>query len=79
MITEEWHTLYIPLGRYLGYNLALQHFQGNQYKVNVSRPPWNNCGWTNVISDRIFSREEVEQAIAHAQELIDEEISPILP
>lgn len=80
MITDEWHPLYISLGRYLGYNLALQHFQGNQYKINVQRPPClHNWAYTDILSDRTFSREEIEVAIAHAQELIDAEVSPILP
>jgi hypothetical protein len=80
----------MPLTRYLGYSIALQHTGNGQYKVNVTRP----LDFSN-ISDKIFSLEKSEEAIgsagallfetlreraiAHGKELIDFEVSPLLP
>lgn len=78
--TTDWPRLYIPMGQYLGYSIALRHHQNHQYKVNITRPPClDNWGWTDVISDRSFSLGKTEEAIEHARELIDAEVSSILP
>lgn len=80
MITTTSPTLYIPIGRYLGYSIALQHHQGNQYKVNITKPPCpDDWGYTDVISEKTFSLGKLEEAIAHAHELIDDDVAPILP
>ncbi len=77
---STWPLRYIPIGQYLGYSIALQHHQRNQYKVNIKRPPCvYNWGWTDVISEKSFSLEKKEEAIAHAHELIDSEVDSILP
>lgn len=76
MITvERWHLFYMPLTRYLGYSIALQHTSNGQYKVNVTRP----LDFTNIISEKTFSLEKSEEAIAHGKELIDFEVSLLLP
>lgn len=72
---STWPLLYVPIGRYLGYSIALQHHQHNQYKVNITRA-WD---FTNIISDRTFPLEKKGEALAHAQELIDQDVAPILP
>jgi hypothetical protein len=69
--------LYIHLGQYLGYNYGLQ-LDGETYKVykvNVTR----FADFTNIISTRTFSLEKLDEAIAHAKEIIEKEVEPLLP
>lgn len=73
--TTDWPLLFVPLGSYLGYRIALKHSHAHQYKVSITCP-WEFGG---TISDKTFSLENKEGAIAHAQELIDQEVSSILP
>lgn len=78
--TTTWPSLYIPMGQYLGYSIALRHYQNDQYKVNITHPPClHNWGWTDLISDKTFPLEKQGEAIAHAHELIDSEVDSILP
>lgn len=78
--TSDWPRLHVPVGRYLGYSIALQHHQNLQYKVNITRPPHlDDWGYTDVVSDKTFSLEKREEAIEHAHELIDQMLEPILP
>jgi len=78
--TTDWPRIYIPIGRYLGYTIALRHHQNDQYKVNITRLPYlHDWGYTDVISDRTFSLEKMDEALFHAHDLINSEISSILP
>lgn len=78
MITEDtatWPLWMVPLGSYLGYSIALKHAQNHQYRVSITCP-WEFGG---TISDRTFSLEKKDEAMQHAHELIDQEVSSILP
>lgn len=77
---STWALMFVPLGSYLGYSISLQHSTGTQYKVNIKRAPsFHNWGWVDVVSDRTFSLGKTEEAMEYARELIDADLSSILP
>lgn len=80
IIDSDWALMFVPLGTYLGYSVSLEHATKNQYKLNIRRPPsFQDWGWVDVVGDRTYSLGKTEEAIVYAHELIDAEVSSILP
>ena len=73
--TTDWPLYLVPMGKYLGYSIGLRHVGNERYKVSITCP-WEFGG---TISDKTFTLSQKDEAIAHAHELIEAEVSPIIP
>lgn len=73
--TTNWPLYLVPMGKYLGYHIALRHHKDDKYKLSITCP-WEFGG---TISDKSFTLLQKDEALSHAHELIEAETSSILP